>query len=390
MKKRILTTNRPSVFDTSNKRSGSLGERTSATNDRSSALGGWLGLRGRASTQAMAETTRSLAVLVEARMPLVRALRAVTNQCEDRKLEAVLDEVCGEVKAGRSLSDGLAQHPDVFDNLYVHLVRVGEKIGSLGPVLRRMADYLERMHALQRKVRLALVYPSMIVVIAIGAVGFMLTVIVPTFADMFEGFGAELPAATQRVIQASDVLTSNFVLTIGGLVLCVIGVRWVVNTPRGRTAWDAVKLRLPFVGPMLRKGLAARFCRTLGTLLERGVPLTGALHLLVQAVDNVVAREELRTIGHAVERGDALSEQLSEATVFPPLVSQMILVGEETARLDETLLHVATLYEEELDGKVETLTSVIEPVLIVVIGVLLGLILIALYLPLFDLVTVVG
>lgn len=391
MGKRTLTTTRPRAFTTpSREGSGRNGSSGNEPQTNSSLLKSFSSLGRRVSKRTLAESTRSLAVLVEARMPLTRALGAVTDQCDDRNLKGVMAAVRAEVEAGRSLSEGLSEHPTVFDTLYVHLVEVGEMVGSLAPVLERVADYLERTEALRRKVRLALVYPAMIVAVAVGAVGFMLTVIVPTFADMFEGFGAELPAATQRVIQASDVLTSNAFLTVGGLLTLVLVVRWGVNTRRGRAWWDALKLRLPFIGELLRKGLAARFCRTLGTLLERGVPLAEALRLLVRATENVVARRELRGIRRAVERGDALSRRLAEATAFPPLVSQMILVGEETARLDETLLHVAGLYEEELDAKIDTLTSIIEPILIVLIGAILGLILIALYLPLFDLVTAVG
>lgn len=344
----------------------------------------------RVSPQAVAESTRSLAVLVGAHMPLAEALRAVASQCGDARLQRVLTGICQKVRAGRSLSSSLTDHPRVFGPLYVHLVEVGEAVGSLAPVLRRVAAYLERSRALRRKVRLAMAYPGLIVTVAGGAVGFMLTVVVPTFAEMFEGFGARLPGATQRVIDASRVLTEH-AFTISIAVICaMLTVRWILGTKAGKARWERVKLRAPFVGSMLKKERAARFCRTLGTLLERGVPLSQALRLLTRASsNNTVVHGELARMAAAVERGDSLASRLIRSEVFPPLVGQMIAVGEQTARLDGTLLHVADIYEEELDAKVETLTSVIEPLLIIVIGALLGGILIALYLPLFDLVTVV-
>jgi type IV pilus assembly protein PilC len=270
----------------------------------------------------------------------------------------------------------------------VHLVEVGEAVGRLAPVLRRMADYLERTEELHRSVRLALIYPGLIVAVAAGAIGFMLTVIVPTFAEMFEGFGAELPAATRRVIAASELLADHALGTMGAVIAGAALIRYALRSDAGRRFWDRWTLRLPFIGRMLQKGLGARFCRTLGTLIEHDVPLTRALRLLSQAVANVIARDELVRMTHAVERGESLSHPLAHSEVFPPLVSQMILVGEKTARLDETLLHVADVYEDELDHHVDALTSVIEPVLILVLGIILGAILIALYLPLLDLVTV--
>lgn len=321
-------------------------------------------------------------------MPLAEALRATASQCTDAPLKHTLQRVRYGVEAGRSLSSCLADHPKTFSPLYVHLAEVGEAVGRLAPVLRRIADYLERSEALRRKVRLALVYPGLIVAVAGGAIGFMLTVIVPTFAEMFEGFGAELPAATRRVIAASGFLTDHALLLVATFVGGATAVRCLLDSDVGRQYWDRWTLRLPFIGRLLRKGLGARFCRTLGTLLERGVPLTRALRLLTRALENATARNELARMTRAVERGGALSHPLAHSEAFPPLVGHMIRVGEKTARLDETLLHVAALYEEELDSQIETLTSVIEPMLILVIGAVLGAILIALYLPLFDLVTV--
>lgn len=361
-----------------------------------SGSGGLFSFRRGASKKALAEATRGLAALVGARMPLVRALRAAAEQSSGRAVAAAFKEVCREVEAGRSLSESLAGQPEVFSPLYVHLTRVGEATGGLAGILRRLAGYLERAYAVQRKVRLAMIYPGLIAAVAVGAVSFMLTVIVPTFADMFEDFGAELPVATQYLLWASETLVSNaFWILLGGLGIW-LAARAALRSAPGRWWWDGARLRLPVLGGIEQKSLAARFGRTLGTLLEQGVTLTEALELLSASAENTRARQQIESMQEAVERGEALSEELGGAgsgggsgSVFPPLMSQMVVVGEETARLDEMLLHVATLYEEELDETVDTLTSVIEPALILVIGALLGGILIALYLPMFDLVTAV-
>jgi len=322
-------------------------------------------------------------------MPLAEALDIVQQQCSHNRLQEVLADVQARVRAGKALSEALAGFPEVFDAFYIHLITVGEEVGSLGAVLRRIAEYLERTRALKRTVQLALVYPFIILAVAAGAIGFMLTVIVPTFAEMFEGFGAELPGATKRLIAISSFMSGNVLWLLGGGVALGLAVKWGLQTRWGRSWWDYGVLRLPFIGGMLRKGLAARFCRALHTLLQRGVPLLASLELLTGALGNVHAKAEVRQMRHAVEQGRSLAGGMQQAEVFPPLVQQMVGIGEATARLGDTCRHVATLYEDELDAQMETLTSIIEPVLIVVIGGIIGAIVIALYLPLFDLITVV-
>lgn len=323
-------------------------------------------------------------------MPLVRAIDAVQQQCDHAGLGRTWAAVRASVQAGNSLADSLAEHPDTFDRLYVRLVDVGEAIGYIGPVLERVADHLERSTELRRRVRLAMLYPAMILAVAAGAVGFMLTVIVPTFSDMFAGFNASLPAATQTLIDASSWMQANGLWLVLGLAGGAASFRYGLTTERGRRLRDRASLHLPVLSDLVRKHLAARFCRTLGTLLQHGVALSPGLQLLTRATEHRVARDELRALLHAVESGATLASGLTAARAFPPLVQQMILVGEETAQLDDTLLHVAEAYERELESTVDTLTALVEPILILVIGVTLGGILIALYLPLFEMSTVIG
>lgn len=341
--------------------------------------------------KALVAFTRNLAVMLNARLPLVQALRTVASQCKHRRLAQVLDEVRRSVQGGRSLSASLAQHQTVFPPLYVPLTRMGEVAGILDKVLLRLADHAEKTAALRRKIGLALVYPGVILCVALGATVFLLTTIVPTFADMFAEFGAELPGPTQFILSVSAAITEHAFSTLLGLAVALGGMLLALRIPRVRYLWDRYKLKIPFFGSLLHRSLIARFCRTLGTLLDSGVRLVDALTLLGQAAGNRYAEKEIGEILKRVRRGSGLYHPLKEqTTLFSPMVVQMIAVGEETAELDTMLLHAANHYEKEVDGLVESLSSVIEPVLIVAIGLLLGGILIAMYLPMFEMMHAVG
>jgi type IV pilus assembly protein PilC len=343
----------------------------------------------RVKPQEIAQSTRSLAVLVEARMPLARALGLVAEQTESSGLASTFRSVHNDVEAGESLENSLSKHPDTFSSLYRHLVYVGETTGSLGSMLYRLADHLERAYELKRDIRLALIYPGLILTVALFVVVFMLVAIVPMFASMFNDFGAELPSLTSFVIELSDAL-QEYALVIGFalLSLCLVAL-WLAKQESIRRVCDRFLLHVPMIGGMILKANAARFCRTLGILTERGIPFDDAVGMLPNAIQNCHLRRELRHIHEAVVRGERLSECL-EGTQFPPLVKHMMQVGEETARIDEVLLRTATLYEDEIDAQTDTMTSVLEPLLILGVGVIVAVILIALYLPIMDLVTVIG
>lgn len=341
------------------------------------------------SVRAVVEFTRSFAVMVSARLPLVEALETAALQSDDERLQGVLAEVARRVRGGRSLSESLARHPEVFGRLYVQLVRVGEVAGVLDTVLLRLATYLEKGQALRRRVRLALAYPAVVLAVAAGATAFLLTVIVPTFAEMFADFGAELPAPTRAIIAVSDAVRGSGLLLLVVLAGLAWGVRYAVRTERGRRVWDRLRMRAPVFGGLYRRALTARFCRTLGTMVESGVALTDALDVTAGAMDNGVVEDVVREMRRRVTRGSSLAAPLGKAAVFPPMVVQMVTVGEETARLGEMLGHVAEHYEGEVDSAVEALASVIEPVMIVLLGIVLGALLVAIYLPMFELTSAI-
>ncbi|MEM6335941.1 MAG: type II secretion system F family protein [Bacteroidota bacterium] len=346
--------------------------------------------QGRVSDAVRVQFTRSLAAMVAARLALPEALRTARATTSSRALQGIIDQVLADVQRGRSLSDALESHPKVFDAMYVDLVRVGEAAGALDEVLMRLAEHSEKTSAMRRRVRAALTYPAVIVVIATGAVGFFLASIVPTFADMFAQFDAELPGPTQLVIGLSELLTSRLLPTMMVVLVTVLGVRSGLKTARGQRLWSAFRRRIPVVGSLLTKATLARFCHTMATLLSSGVSLLDALRLLGRSSRDRALADDLRRVAEQVARGGALHRTMAQSRLFPPMVVQMMAVGEETASLDRMMEHVGRHYEHEVDTALEGLTSLIEPALIVVIGLVIGSILMALYLPMFDLMNVIG
>ena len=344
----------------------------------------------RVPAKALIDFTRSFAVMLRARLSLVQSLETAATQCKNAALKHVLGVVRRDVQRGASLSESLARHERVFNRLYVHLAQVGEMAGILDEILLRLAAYLEKTAALKRKIRFALFYPGLILTVAIGATLFFLTAIVPTFAEMYADFDQELPGPTQVVLRLSQALTDYFVVVALGTGGGVVGIVMLLRTPRGQCAWDRLKLRGPLLGLLMQKSLTARFCRTLGTLLSSGITLVDALSILAKASGNLYAEQVLTRVLSRVSRGSSLYEPLKQAGLFPDMVVQLIAVGEQTAELDGMLLHAAEHYEEELDVFIDGLTSIIEPVLIIVIGLMLGGILVALYLPMFELINTVG
>jgi len=329
--------------------------------------------------------------MAAARMPLDDALATVQIQIRDGRIWKVVQGLRRDIQGGRSLSDALVRHPNVFGPLEVQLVRVGEEAGVLDEMLDRLAVHAERTARLRQRVRLAMVYPALVLSVALSATAFLLTFVVPTFAELFAEFNAELPRPTQIVLTISAFVTGNAILILVGLISGGWGIRaFLTRTDAGRALRDRIMLRAPLLGPLVRKTLVARFCRTLGTLQQSGVSLTDALATFVHFSENARIRNDVRRIHRDVSRGNALAYTMRATNFFPPLVVQMIAAGEETAALDAMLLRAAEYYEEEVDHTVDTLTSIIEPLLIVLVGLVLGGILVALYLPMFDVVNAVG
>jgi len=351
------------------------------------------GMRGRfggkVKDKEMAIFTRQFSTMVDAGLPLVQCLTILAEQSESKTLRSVTSKVAGSVEAGSTLADALRRHPKTFDELYVNLVEVGEAGGILDTVLQRLSVYIEKAAALKRKVKSAMIYPLTIVGVAFIVVIFMLTFVIPTFAKMFAGMGADLPLPTLIVIRLSDFATGFWWLIIGSVIGIVVGIRAYYRTEGGRSLIDALVLKLPVFGTLIRKVSVARFTRTLGTLVSSGVPILEGLRITARTAGNRVVERAVLETRASVTAGKTLAEPLKASTVFPPMVVQMISVGEQTGALDAMLNKIADFYDDEVDTAVTALTALLEPMMIVFLGVVIGGLVIAMYLPIFRLVTLV-
>lgn len=334
--------------------------------------------------------TRQFATMIGAGLPMVQCLEILSQQSESPELREIIDKVRESVQSGSTLADALSRHKKAFDDLYVSMVDAGEIGGALDQILLRLATYREKADALARKVRGALVYPAVIVTVAIGVTFVMLTYIVPVFARMFEGLGAELPAPTQMVLKLSSFLRGNILTGTILFVSLFFFYRWYSKTDKGRLLIDKVKLRAPLLGSLLRKTAISRFTRTLGTLISSGVSILDALEITAKTAGNRVIQDAIKRSVVSIAEGETITHPLKETGVFPPMVTQMISVGEKTGGLDEMLQKIADFYDEEVDAAVAALTSIIEPVIIVLMGLVIGAILIAMYLPMFDIIGKIG
>ncbi len=336
------------------------------------------------------EFTRNLAVMLKAKLPLVKALDTTSKQISHKKFKHIVDDIKRQVKKGKSLSKAFEMYPKVFDQIYVQLSKVGEVSGVLDDILLRLSGYQEKSYKLKQRVRMAMVYPSIIIGVAVFAVTFLLVFVVPTFVDMYADFNAELPGPTKVILAVSKFLTDNVLLISVAIIVSVIGLSYFSKSEQGSKVIDGLKLRVPYFGELYKKSLVGQLTKTLSTLLHSGVTLSESITVLKNSSSNSVLRSEIQLMGSALTKGKSLNKSLEDSKIFPIVVTQMISVGEETASLDEMLEQVADLFEEEVDIMVEGLTSIIEPVLIVFIGLILGAIIVALYLPIFELVNVVG
>ncbi|HEX8789562.1 MAG TPA: type II secretion system F family protein [Polyangiaceae bacterium] len=331
--------------------------------------------------------TRLFATMIDAGLPIVQCLDILQGQTDNKLFGAILRDVKSSVEQGATFSDSLRRHPKVFDHLYVNLVQAGEVGGILDTILNRLAVYIEKAMKLRRQVRGAMVYPSIVIVVFFGVLTILLTFVIPGFQNMFKDFGSkdELPALTRGVMAVSSFFVSNilwFFLIVTGLV---VGTAYTIRTPGGRKAFHKLLLRLPIIGPVLRKIAVARFTRTLGTLLASGVPILDALEIVAKTAGNVIVEEAIMYARARISEGKNMAQPLMETNVFPPMVVQMVGVGEQTGALDAMLNKIADFYEEEVDVAVAALTSLIEPALMVGIGSTVGVVLIAMYLPIFSL-----
>ena len=330
--------------------------------------------------------TRQFATMIGAGLPMVQCLEIMASQTDSKELAKVITQVKEGVQGGATLADALARHPKVFDQLYSNMVQAGEIGGALDAILMRLAAYREKSDQLIRKVKGAMVYPSVIVVVAAGVTFGMLTFIVPVFAKMFGGLNAELPMPTQYVLAISHFLQDNILYLIVGSIGSVVGLLWWKKTPTGALLFDKFMLMTPIFGNLIRKSAVARFTRTLGTLLSSGVSIIEAMEITAKTAGNVVIANAINKAVLSIAEGDTITGPLKESGVFPPMVTQMIAVGEKTGGLDDMLSKIADFYDEEVDEAVTALTSVIEPIIIVFMGIVIGGILIAMYLPMLDII----
>lgn len=330
--------------------------------------------------------TRQFATMIGAGLPMVQCLEILTAQMENKELAKIVGQVREAVQGGATLSEAMARHPKVFDQLYTNMVEAGEVGGALDAILVRLAVYREKADQLIRKVKGAMIYPAVIVFVATAVTVGMLTFIVPTFAKMFGGLGADLPAPTQVVLQISHFLQANFLYLFLGTLAMGGGVAYWKRTPSGKLNYDRIMLRMPVLGNLVRKSSVARFTRTLGTLLASGVSILEALEITAKTAGNQVIANAINRSVMAIAEGDTITGPLKESGVFPPMVTQMIQVGEKTGGLDDMLNKISDFYDEEVDEAVSALTSVIEPIIIVIMGVVIGGILVAMYLPMFDII----
>lgn len=333
--------------------------------------------------------TRQLATLIDSGLPLLRALTVLQKQERDRVLQKTIGNLSDAVQGGSTFSEGLAQHPKIFNDLYVNMVRAGELGGVLEVVLSRLAEFQEKAQKIKNKVVAAMVYPIIVMFLAIAIMGFLLVFIVPRFEQIFQDMLGDkpLPTITLFVIGVSNAVKDHWLLIVVGFVLLLVALKFIGRTAQGRVALDKIKLRLPLFGDLLRKTAISRFSRTLGTLVTSGVPILQALLITRATAGNSVVASAISQVHDSVKEGESIVQPLEASGAFPPMVISMVDVGEETGQLPEMLLKIAEVYDDEVDNAVAGLTAMLEPIMIVVLALIVGTIVIALFLPLISIIS---
>ncbi|HPI92578.1 MAG TPA: type II secretion system inner membrane protein GspF [Deltaproteobacteria bacterium] len=328
--------------------------------------------------------TRQFSTMINAGLPLVQCLDILSSQQPNPTFKKILAQIKQDVEGGSTFADALGKHPKVFDNLYVNLVAAGEIGGVLDTVLNRLAVYMEKNENLKNKIKGAMTYPIIVLCVAFGVVAVLMIFVIPTFSDMFKQFGASLPAPTQMVVNLSNFFRKFWWLMIGAIFAFIVVYKWVRTQEKGRYATDKIFLRLPVFGPLLRKVAVAKFTRTLGTMISSGVPIMDGLDITSRTAGNVIVEQAIRSVRTSISEGKSMSEPLEQTGIFPGMVVQMIAVGEATGAMDQMLSKIADFYDEEVDTAVEALTSALEPMLMVFLGGIIGFVVVAMYLPIFQ------
>jgi type IV pilus assembly protein PilC len=335
----------------------------------------------------LAVFTRQFSVMIDAGLPLVQCLDILGTQEEDKNFAAVILQTRTDVESGASLADAMRKHPKTFDPLFTNMVAAGEAGGILDTILKRLATYIEKAVKLTGQVKSAMIYPIAVIVIAGGVVGVILWKVIPTFAALFSGLGADLPLPTRVVIALSENLVRFFPFLFVGAGAAAYAFRTYYATPKGKRVVDNMLLKAPILGNILRKIAVARFCRTLSTLISSGVPILDGLEITAKTAGNTIVEDAVMVTRTSIERGETISVPLKDTRVFPAMVTQMIGVGEATGALDTMLAKIADFYEEEVDTAVAGLLTLLEPLMIAVLGIVVGGIVIAMYMPIFDLIS---
>jgi type IV pilus assembly protein PilC len=351
------------------------------------------GLSGRVKSKVLTTFTRQLATLVQAGLPLLRGLRVLQKQERSANLKGILGDLSTAIEGGSTFSEALAQHPKVFNRLFVNMVKAGEIGGVLEVVLKRLSEFMEKAQKIKGKVIAAMFYPCAVITVATCIMGILMVVVIPKFKEIFAGTlgnGQELPKFTQFVLGVSDMIRLHFERTMIELVCFVIAFNIFIRTKFGRKLWDKFKLVMPVLGPVITKVAISRFTRTLGTLVSSGVPILQALTIVKETSGNVIVGNAVGAVHESVKEGETITAPLEAAGVFPPMVVSMVDVGEQTGALPEMLMKIADSYDEEVDNAVAAMTSLLEPIMIIFLAVIVGSIVIAMFLPLIQLMETVG
>jgi type IV pilus assembly protein PilC len=344
-------------------------------------------LSGKVKPKVLTTFTRQLATLVDAGLPLLRGLRVLEKQERNVTLKGILGELSLAIEGGSTFSEALAQHPKVFNRLFVNMVKAGELGGVLEVVLKRLAEFSEKAQKIKGKVKAALFYPVAVMIVAVGILILLMVFVVPKFREVFAGQGMKLPAFTELVFQISNLIKDHILETLGvGIVLVVLFLLFI-KTKFGRHVWDKFKLKMPAIGPVISKVSISRFARTLGTLVSSGVPILQALTIVKETAGNVIIANAVGKVHESVKEGETITAPLEASGVFPPMVVSMVDVGEQTGAMPEMLLKIADNYDEEVDNAVSAMTSLLEPIMIVFLAVVVGSIVIAMFLPLIAMIS---
>jgi type IV pilus assembly protein PilC len=334
--------------------------------------------------------TRQFSVMLDAGLPLVQCLEILGEQEENRLFQSIINQVRSDVESGSSLADAMRKHPKAFDTLFTNMVAAGEAGGILDIILQRLSVYIEKIVKLKSQVKSALIYPIAVIIIAALVVFIILWKVIPVFAQLFASLGGEMPFLTRMVIGASNFIGSYFIFIFLAIIFGFVAISRWHKTPHGRRVIDGAMLKIPVIGMLLRKIAVARFCRTLSTLTASGVPILDGLEITAKTSGNAIIEDAVMAVRKSVEEGKTVSEPLAQTKVFPSMVVQMINVGEQTGALDQMLSKIADFYEDEVDTAVAGLMKLIEPIMISILGVIIGTIVTAMYLPLYSVLTKIG